>query len=181
VECNPGGSHGSAGIFCIQPMGKKRGNRELAESALATNRRARRDYVVLESLEAGIELLGTEVKSIRQHRVSLSESYASIIDGELWLLECHVDPYEYGNVHNHDPKRRRRLLMHREEIERLRGQIAEKGLTLAPLQMFLNRGRVKVQLGLCRGKQIADKRETLKRRTADLETARAVSDAMRRR
>ena len=141
---------------------------------LVENRRARRDYELLEFFEAGLALSGTEVKSIRAGQVSINESFARIDDGQAWLCNLHVEPYEFGNVHNHDPLRERRLLMHRAEIHNLSGRIARKGLTLIPLRLYLKRGKVKVELGLGRGKQAQDKRETIKQREADIEARRQI-------
>ncbi len=147
---------------------------------IASNRKARRDFHVLEKLEAGMELRGTEVKSIRAGKVSLDEAFARIEDGQVFLYGMHVQPYEHGNVHNHDPVRPRRMLLHSREIHRLLGQTTAKGNTLVPLRLYLRRGVVKVELGLCRGKQRADKREDLKRRTADREAERAIAARIRR-
>jgi len=147
---------------------------------VAVHRRARHEYEVLETLEAGIELRGTEVKSVREGEVSLAESYAAIENGQAILYDLHIQPYRCGNVHNHDPKRPRRLLLHGREIARLWGQCSTKGCTLIPLDLHLRRGRVKVELGVCRGKQMADKRETLRRREADLEARRAIAERQRR-
>ncbi len=149
-------------------------------AALATNRKARHDYHVLDTLEAGIELRGTEVKSCREGQISLQEGYAAVENGQVWLHGVTIQPYACGNVHNHDPKRPRRLLLHRAEIARLFGQTQLKGHTLIPLAARLRRGRVKIELGLCRGKQLEDKRETLKRREADLEARRVLASARRR-
>ena len=148
---------------------------------IASNRKARRDYHILDTLEAGIELRGTEVKAIRLGHISLEESFAAIENGrEVFLYQAHVQPYEYGNVHNHDPVRPRRLLLHRQEILRLAGQTAQKGCTLVPLQVYLKHGRVKIEIGVCKGKHHEDKREDLKRRTADRESQRAIADHKRR-
>lgn len=143
--------------------------------ALATNRKARRDFHILENFEAGIVLKGTEVKSLRQGGASLQEGYAHIDDKlQLWLIGCNIQPYDHGNINNHSPLRERKLLMHRKEIERLHSKIREKGLTLVPLRVYLKRGKVKVELALAKGKNVVDKRETLKRKTADLEAKRAI-------
>lgn len=147
---------------------------------IATNRKAFRDYHILERMEAGIQLRGTEVKSIRARRVSLNESYAKVEGNELVLHNLHIEPYDHGNVFNHDPIRPRRLLLHRSEIRRLVGQIAEKGRTLIPLSLYLKRGLVKVEIALCTGKQHKDKRETLKRRTAEREAQRAIAEHRKR-
>ncbi len=147
-----------------------------AHKAIATNRKVRRDYQVLDKLEAGIELRGTEVKSVRQGNINLAEGYALIEKGGAIVLHgVHVNPYDHGNVHNHDPARPRRLLLHRREIKRLFGQTAIKGHALIPLRAYFKRGKLKIELGLCKGKQTMDKREDIKRKTADLEARRAMS------
>ncbi len=146
-----------------------------AHKPIATNRKAHRDYHVLDKLEAGIELRGTEVKSIRQGNMNLAEGYARLEkSGDVVLYGVHINPYDHGNVHNHDPVRPRRLLLHRREIKRLFGQTAIKGNALVPLRAYFKRGRVKVELGLCKGKQTIDKREDIKRKTADREAQRAM-------
>ena len=158
-----------------------KGSSQSADKSVATNRKARRDYHVLQTFEAGIELRGTEVKSVRAGHVSLNESYARVEEGEAFLFNVHIMPYEHGNIHNHDPRRPRRLLLHRSEIHKLFGQTTLKGHALVPLRMYLKRGRVKVELGLCKGKHEIDKREKIKRRTADREAERAMVDATKRR
>jgi SsrA-binding protein len=147
---------------------------------LAVNRRARHDYHVLEKLECGIELRGTEVKSCRAGKASLVGTYADIEAGEVWVKDLRIEPFSHGNRFNHDPVRPRKLLLHRVEIHRLTGQTQEKGRTLIPLRLYLKRGRVKLELGLCKGKDVIDKRETLKRRAADREAQRAVAEHLRR-
>lgn len=147
---------------------------------LATNRKAHRDYLVLEKIEAGIELQGTEVKSLRASRVSLDESFAKIENGEAILHDLHIMPYEHGNIHNHPPRRPRRLLLHHQELKRLYGKVAIKGNALVPLRIYLRKGWVKVELGLCKGKHTVDKRETLKRKTAQREADRAIAAHRRR-
>ena len=142
---------------------------------LAANRRAMRDYMVLERIEAGLELKGTEVKSIRAGHLSLVGAFARVEGGEAFLCGMNVTPYEYGNRFNHEADRIRRLLLHRREIQRLLVQTDQKGHTLIPLSIYLKRGKVKVEIGICRGKQQRDKRETLRRRTADREAERAMS------
>lgn len=134
----------------------------------ATNRRALRDYTVFEKIEAGIELAGTEVKSLRQGNVSLDEGYASVIGNEVFLLDVTIAPYAQGNIFNREPKRRRRLLLHREEISRLFGRTTLRGYTLIPLRIYFNeRGRAKVELALCRGKKQGDRREDLRKRAME--------------
>lgn len=146
---------------------------------LATNRRARHDYQLLETLEAGIELRGTEVKSVRAGDASLAESFADIENGEAILYDLHIQPYRCGNVYNHDPKRPRRLLLHAREIARLQGLRTLKGYALIPLDLHLRHGFIKVALGICKGKRLEDKRETLRRREADREARRALAERSR--
>jgi len=147
---------------------------------VAENRRARHDYEILERIEAGLELRGTEVKSLRQGQVSLAGSYATVENGEAWLLDCHIAPYSCGNIHNHEPKRPRRLLLHRREILRLETRIRQRGFTAIPLRVYFRRGRAKVELGIARGRERTDRREMLKRREADREASRALAAARRR-
>lgn len=130
----------------------------------AENRKARHDYTVLEALECGIVLSGTEVKSVRNGGVSLAGSYAAVLKGELWLVGADISAYEFGNRFNHDPKRDRKLLAHAKEVDVLRQKSEAKGLTLVPLKMFLKHGRIKVELGICRGKALHDKRDALKQK-----------------
>jgi len=151
------------------------------EKTVAQNRRARRDYHVLERHEAGIELQGTEVKSLRQGHITLKDSYADLENGELFLLNAHISPYEQGNIHNHDPERPRRLLMHKREIFRLGARVDERGLTLVPLRVYFKRGRVKVELGLCKGKHTVDKRDAIRERDIKRETEREIKDARQAR
>ena len=141
---------------------------------IAQNRRARHDYFVLEALETGIELVGTEVKSIRTGSVNLKDSWVDIIDGELVVLGMHISPYEKGNIFNRDPVRPRRLLAHKKEIRRLAAQVKQDGLTLVPLRLYFKGSRVKMEVGLCRGKKLYDKRETAARRDAKREIDRAM-------
>ena len=144
----------------------------MAEKSIVQNRRARHDYQILESFEAGIELRGTEVKSLRDGKIVLKDSYVDVVQGELHLVGAHISPYEQGNIYNHDPERTRRLLMHKREILRLAAQIAEKGLTLVPLRLYFKAGRVKVEIGLGRGKKLYDKREAVKEREAQRDIER---------
>lgn len=137
-----------------------------------TNRKALHNYEVLERIEAGIVLVGTEVKSIRAGRVNFKESYARIRNEEVWLMEMHISPYEKGTAWNHDPLRPRKLLLHKSEIKRLRGKIEEKGLTLIPLKLYFKKGRVKIELGLSRGKKVYDKRKDIAKRDARRDTER---------
>jgi len=141
---------------------------------LVTNRKARHDYHILETFEAGISLAGTEVKSLREGKGNLKDSFALINKGEMFLHNMHISPYEKGNIFNKDPLRTRKLLMHKREINRLYGLVKEKGLTLIPLKLYLNqRGLVKVELGLAKGKALYDKREDIKRRDANRDIERA--------
>lgn len=141
---------------------------------IAENRKARHEYFVLESYEAGIELVGTEVKSIRQGSVNLKDSWCSIDNGELFIRGLHISPYEKGNIFNKDPLRVRKLLMHKKEINKLFGTIKQEGLTLIPLNLYFKDSRVKVQVGLCKGKKLYDKRETAAKRDAMREIDRSV-------
>lgn len=134
---------------------------------LAENRKARHDYAVLDTVECGIELTGTEVKSIRRGAVSLAGSYAAVLKGELWLVGADIAQYEFGNRFNHNPKRNRKLLVHSKEVQELKMKTEAKGLTLVPLKLYLKRGRIKVELGICRGKALHDKRESLKKKALD--------------
>jgi SsrA-binding protein len=131
---------------------------------LADNRKARFNFLVLDSLECGIALHGTEVKSMRSGKFSFTDAYARIKNGELWLVGFHITPYEFGNIHNHIPDRERRLLAHKDEIKRLQRKVDEKGLTLVPLKFYLKGGIVKLELGVCQGKKLHDKRQSIKER-----------------
>jgi SsrA-binding protein len=144
---------------------------EQERRSLCSNRRARHQYDIEEVIEAGIALTGTEVKSLREGRADLKDSYAAIEGGEAYLLNCHISPYEAGNRSNPDPNRKRKLLLHREEIARLIGKVQEKGLTLIPLGFFAVRRKIKIDLALARGKKLYDKREDLKRRAVAREMA----------
>ena len=143
-------------------------------AALATNRKARRDYDILESFEVGIALKGTEVKSIRQHRVSLDDSFARIDEGELFLYNMHVSPYEQGGRYNVDPVRLRKLLLHRRQIDRLAGILSQKRVTLVPLRLYQQHGLVKVELAVGKGKRVFEKRDRIREREAQREIQRAV-------
>ena len=139
---------------------------------LVVNRRARYNYEISETIEAGISLVGTEVKSIRDGKANIQEAYADIRDGEVFLVGAHISPYDQGNRFNHEPLRDRKLLLHRQEIKRLTGKVMEKGLTLVPMKMYLKGRRIKLELGLGRGKKLHDKRETIKRREQEREMER---------
>jgi SsrA-binding protein len=153
--------------------------RQKAEKSLAENRKALHDYEVLETFEAGVVLLGTEVKSIRDGRVNLRDSYAQIDGGELFVFNVHISPYTHRGYADHEPLRKRKLLVHRAEIRKLIGRTVEKGLTLVPLRMYLKNGRVKLAVSLVRGKKMHDKRETIRRRELDRETRAAVKSKQR--
>ena len=142
---------------------------------VADNRKARHDYFIHERYEAGIALVGTEVKSIRQGRVNLKDGYAQIRNGELWLYNVHISPYEEGNRFNVEPLRPRKLLMHRSEISKLAGKVQQRGYTLIPLSLYWSRGKVKVNLGVCTGKKIYDKRKDLAEKSARRDMARALA------
>ena len=139
---------------------------------IATNRRARFEYEILETFEAGIALLGPEVKSLRQGKANLADAYATVRRGDALLVHLHISPYEQAGRANPDPRRDRRLLLHKSEIRRLTGRLAERGFTLVPLRLYWKNGRAKVELGLARGKRLHDKRETIKRRESDREVLR---------
>jgi SsrA-binding protein len=145
-----------------------------SEKLIAANRKALHDYFILDRLEAGIALLGTEVKSVREGRINLKESYAAVKGEEAFLLNCHISPYSHGNRENHDPLRSRKLLLHSREIRKLIGKTQEKGLTLVPLRVYLKRGRIKVELGVARGKKLFDKRETERRKESEREARAAI-------
>jgi SsrA-binding protein len=147
---------------------------------IADNRKAFHDYHILETFEAGIALLGTEVKGIREGQANLRDSYARLEKGEVWLFNVHINPYSHRGYVDHDPRRKRRLLLHKHEIRKLIGKTVEKGLTLVPTKLYFKNGKVKVALALAKGKQDHDKRETLRRREADRETRAAVKERGRR-
>ena len=141
---------------------------------IAQNKKAYHDYFVEETLEAGIELCGTEVKSLRQGRCNLKDAWCSVVDGEMLLNGCHISPYEQGNIFNKDPRRPRRLLAHKAEIRRLGQQIKLQGYTLVPLSLYFKKGRVKLELGLCKGKKLYDKRASAAARDAKRDIDRAL-------
>jgi len=141
----------------------------------AVNRNASHNYFLLEKFETGVVLSGTEVKSVRDGLTNLRDSYGLVKDGEVFLLNCHIGPYTHGNIFNHEPLRTRKLLMHKEEIKKLIGKTQQRGLTLIPTRMYFKNGKVKVELALAKGKQLWDKRETERRRTADNEASDAVA------
>ena len=148
---------------------------------IAKNKRAQHDYHVVDTVEAGIVLKGTEVKSVRLGKVQLVDSFARVENGELFAHGLHISPYEHGNRFNVDPRRTRKLLVHKTEIKRIGRQVTEKGMTLVPLSVYLRRGRVKVEVGICRGKKAHDKREAIRKRDADRDMERAVRRVERER
>ena len=154
-------------------MANKNGGIKIA----AQNKKAYHDYFVEEKYEAGIELFGTEVKSIRAGSVNLKDSYCDIKDGELFVVGMHVSPYEHGNIFNRDPLRKRRLLMHKREIMKLHGLVAQKGMSLIPLSLYFKNSHVKVELGLCRGKKMYDKRDSIAERDANREIDRKMKES----
>ena len=154
-------------------MADKKGGIKIA----AQNKKAYHDYFVEEQFEAGIELFGTEVKSIRAGSVNLKDSYCDIKDGELFVIGMHVSPYEHGNIFNRDPLRKRKLLMHKREIMKLHGLVAQKGMSLIPLSLYFKNSHVKVELGLCRGKKMYDKRDSIAERDANREIDRKMKES----
>ena len=155
-------------------MTKEKTERELAQANIAENRKAYHDFHILDTYEAGIVLLGTEVKAIREGRVNLRDSFARLENGEVFLYNVNISPYSHRGYAHHEPLRRRKLLLHREEIRKLTGKTVAKGMTLVPVRMYLKDGLVKVAVSLAKGKKEYDKRETIKRREADRETRAAV-------
>ena len=160
-------------------MAPSQGDRKAAERAVATNRKAWHDYQILETYEAGLVLRGTEVKSLREGKANFKDSYAAVEGNEVWLLGCHISPYHHGTDANHDPERRRKLLLHKSEINRLMGKTLERGLTLVPLRLYFKSGRVKLELALARGRKLRDKRQVLREREARREMDRAVRARLR--
>ena len=148
--------------------------REKAQANIAENRKAFHDFHLLETFEAGLVLLGTEVKAIREGRVNLRDSFARVEDGEVFVYNVHISPYSHRGYADHEPLRRRKLLLHRDEIRKLIGKTVEKGMTLVPVRFYFKNGRVKVAVSLAKGKKEYDKRETIKRREADRETRAAI-------
>ena len=153
--------------------------RQRGEKPIAENRRARHDYHLLERLEAGLVLTGTEVKSLREGRATLGQAFAEIRDGEAWLVGAHIAPYEQGNLANHDPDRPRKLLLHGREIARLIGQTKERGLTVVPTRLYFKNGKAKVELAVARGKEQRDKRRDIAKRDADRQIERALKSRRR--
>ncbi len=146
----------------------------MAEKTIAVNRKARHDYHIEETLEAGLVLKGTEIKSIRAGRVNLRDGYAQVRDGEVWLMNVHIAPYEMAGHESHEPRRPRKLLLHRHQINRLAGKVQAKGYTLVPLRLYLKDNRAKVEIALARGKKQYDKRQAIAKRDAEREIERAI-------
>ena len=151
----------------------------MPDETIAVNRRAQHEYAIEDTVEAGLVLTGTEIKSIRAHKVNLAEAYARIERGEAWLIGAHIAPYEQGNRWNHDPIRTRKLLLHRDQIAELAGLASAKGLTLVPLRLYIRRGNAKLELGIARGKKSYDKRRTIAERDARRELQREAKEAGR--
>lgn len=150
------------------------------DGTIAVNRRARHDYHIDETFEAGLVLTGTEIKSIRANKVNLAGAYARVEGGEAWLIGAHIAPYEQASRDNHEPRRTRKLLLHRSEIDEIVGRARQKGQTIVPLRLYISRGRAKLELGLARGKQLYDKRRDIAERDAKREVAREFAEARRR-
>ncbi|MCH5349328.1 MAG: SsrA-binding protein SmpB [Oscillospiraceae bacterium] len=146
---------------------------------IAENRKARHEYFILDSYEAGIELVGTEVKSIRRGGVNLKDSWCSIDDGELWVKGMHISPYDHGNIFNRDPMRVRKLLLHKKQIMQLLGKVKQEGLTLIPISLYFKGSMVKMQVGLCKGKKLHDKREDMAERAAKRDIERTIKERNR--
>jgi SsrA-binding protein len=159
--------------------GAKRSHKDAGKRVVADNRRARYDYEIVEVVEAGLQLFGSEVKSLREGKASLGESYAGQEDSELYLLNAHIPEYPQSGRFNHEPKRRRKLLLHRKEIDKLAGKTREKGLTLVPTKIYVKDGRVKCEIAVGKGKKFYDKRETLRKRQAEDEAKSAIRERAR--
>jgi len=149
------------------------------EKIVCVNKKARYEYEILETIEGGLALTGTEVKSLRAGQASITEGFAAIFGNEAWLVDCQIQPYAFGNLNNHEPKRRRKILLHRREIAKLAGKIKERGLSLIPLKIYFREGMAKVELGLGRGKKIHDKREAIRSRDALREAERETRERVR--
>lgn len=149
---------------------------KMKDAPLAQNKKARHDYQILETIEAGLVLTGTEIKSVRERRINLKDGFAQIHNGEAWLMNVHISEYTQGNRFNHDPLRARKLLLHKKEIQKLTGQTSEKGITIVPLKVYLKHGFAKVLLGIAKGKHDYDKRETIKKRDQEREIRRTLKN-----
>ncbi len=143
---------------------------------VATNRKAYHDYFLEDTYEAGIVLTGTEIKSVRAARVNLRDGFVQLRNGEAWLVNVHISPYDFGNRENHEPRRERKLLLHRQEIRKLQGKVAERGWTIVPLRMYLKNGRAKVEIALVRGKRLYDKKDAIAERDANRDLRRAIKE-----
>jgi len=143
---------------------------------IATNRKAQHDYFIEDRYEAGVALTGTEIKSVRAARVNLRDGFVQIRGGEAWLVNVHISPYDFGNRENHEPRRERKLLLHRQEIRKLQAKVSERGWTIVPLSMYLKDGRAKIEIALVRGKRLYDKRDAVAERDADRDLARALRE-----
>lgn len=152
----------------------KKTHQEKNSNLVAQNRKARHDYTVLSTIEAGLVLTGTEIKSVRAHRVTLKDGYAQVRNGEAWLMNVHIAEYDQGNIYNHDPLRNRKLLLHKKEIRRLTGELSKQGIAFIPLKMYIKHGYAKVLMGVAQGKHQYDKREAIKKRDADRQIARVM-------
>jgi SsrA-binding protein len=157
-----------------------RTEREEAQKNIAENRKAYHDYHIIEKFEAGVALVGTEVKAIREGNANLRDSFARVEGGEVWVYNIHISAYSHRGYADHEPTRRRKLLLHRQEIRKLIGKTVERGMTLVPTRMYFKEGRIKVEISLAKGKKAHDKRETIKRREADRETRAAVKERRNR-
>jgi len=158
----------------------KKTERERAQQNIAENRKAFHDYHIVDTYEAGVVLQGTEVKAIREGNVNLRDSFGRVEDGEVWIYNVHISPYSHRGYADHNPTRRRKLLLHRQEIKKLIGKTVERGMTLVPTRMYFKDGRIKVAISLAKGKKAHDKRETIKRRETDRETRAAVKERRQR-
>ena len=176
----PGSPRGGCYTFRVPAPVAKPAAKPAATRPLASNRRARHDYHVLETVEAGVSLWGTEVKSAREGRIQLKDSYVEFQNGEAYLLAAHISPYTHGNRENHAAERPRKLLLKRRELDKLAGRVAAKGLTVVPLAVYLKGNRIKVEIALVQGKQLHDKREAIKRREQEREAREAMKAGRRR-
>ncbi|MEP6848333.1 MAG: SsrA-binding protein SmpB [Acidobacteriota bacterium] len=149
------------------------------DKEILNNRQAYHEYHILDKFEAGVALLGTEVKSIMAGRIQLKDSYVTIKDGEVWLLNSHISPYSHGNINNHEPLRSRKLLLHRKEIEKLEKETTQKGMTLVVTRIYWKNGRIKIEVGVAKGKKLYDKRETEMRKAIDKETRQELKEKLR--
>ena len=151
----------------------------MSDRIITKNRRARHEYQILDTMETGIVLTGTEVKALRDGKANLKDSYANVKSGEVFLYNAHISPYSHGNIHNHQPVRERKLLLHKKQIKKLIGKVQEKGLTLVPLELYFKNGKVKVNLALARGKKFYDKRDSIAKRDSDLDLKRQLKERQR--